>query len=186
MHLRRVLEQSWSISDDLKNEKPNSLFWVGRCIADIVRKGSEIVRLDRHSELLMGVTFPFPIEQDDLERASTMSRGIGFAVTSTKSLIKPSKLPRKIQTATDVLVSDIQTTVNTEWSINGTAQILRKTGLISAWDLKLDAAGVVPGFQPFEYMISGLYLGELARLILAYYLISHLTIPEDSFKSLEA
>ncbi|KAI0160392.1 hypothetical protein GGR57DRAFT_418438 [Xylariaceae sp. FL1272] len=246
-NLRRVLEQSWSISEDLKNEKPDSLFsWVGRCIAEVVRKGSKTFGLDQHSELLMGVTFSFPIEQDDLARASIMSMGKGFAITSNvdlnthlingyelwrtpdlppirinailndavatlvsfiyqfqeddshraamglicgtgtnatiplrKSLIKPSKLPRKIQLGTDVPVSDLKITCNTEWSINGTAEILRKSGLISEWDTKLDASGEVPGFQPFEYMTSGRYLGELARLIFVDYL-SQLGTPEES------
>ena len=54
--------------------------------------------------------------------------------------------------------------VNTEWTIKGAAGPLRKHGLISKWDIELDKQCEVPGFQPFEYMAGGRYLGELVRL----------------------
>jgi hexokinase len=33
------------------------------------------------------------------------------------------------------------------------------------WDLTLDASSDAPGFQPFEYMTAGRYLGEIVRLV---------------------
>lgn len=68
--------------------------------------------------------------------------------------------------------------VNTEWSINGAAGPLWEQSLINRWDKTLDDAGLAPGFQPFEYMTAGRYLGELGRLIIFDYLTSQLLIPE--------
>lgn len=56
--------------------------------------------------------------------------------------------------------------VNTEWSIRGTAPPLRDLNYVTKWDDALDKASEAPGFQPFEYMTAGRYLGELVRLIL--------------------
>jgi hexokinase len=69
--------------------------------------------------------------------------------------------------------------VNTEWSINGTAGSLLELNLITHWDKSLDDAGIAPGFQPFEYMTAGRYLGELGRLIILDYLTTQLSIPEE-------
>lgn len=69
--------------------------------------------------------------------------------------------------------------VNTEWSINGTAEPLRELNFITRWDKALDDAGIAPGFQPFEYMTAGGYLGELGRLIILDYLTTQLSIPEE-------
>lgn len=66
--------------------------------------------------------------------------------------------------------SDAQVVVNTEWTIKGAAPPLHRAGLITRWDRKLDESCEAPGFQPFEYMTAGRYLGELARLILLDYL----------------
>lgn len=57
------------------------------------------------------------------------------------------------------------TIVNTEWTIKGAAAPLKSLGIMTKWDVELDAACEAPGFQPFEYMTSGRYLGELVRLI---------------------
>jgi hexokinase len=51
--------------------------------------------------------------------------------------------------------------VNVELSMFG-RDILPMTG----WDARLNAAQPVPDFQPFEYLCSGRYLGEIVRLIL--------------------
>lgn len=60
---------------------------------------------------------------------------------------------------------DDSTIVNTEWSIKGAAPPLHDLKIVTPWDLDLDANCEAPGFQPFEYMTSGRYLGELVRLI---------------------
>lgn len=63
-----------------------------------------------------------------------------------------------------------QTIVNTEWTISGAAPPLKELNIITKWDEELDRACARPGFQPFEYMIGGRYIGELIRLILLDYL----------------
>ncbi|CAG8785371.1 11363_t:CDS:2, partial [Dentiscutata erythropus] len=54
--------------------------------------------------------------------------------------------------------------VNTEWSIMGNDFLPR-----TKYDKILDLQSHKPGFQPFEKMVSGLYLGELVRLAMVDY-----------------
>ena len=63
-----------------------------------------------------------------------------------------------------------ETIVNTEWTISGAAPPLRELKITTKWDDQLDRACARPGFQPFEYMTGGRYIGELIRLILFDYL----------------
>ncbi|KAL3467903.1 hypothetical protein BJX64DRAFT_299128 [Aspergillus heterothallicus] len=62
--------------------------------------------------------------------------------------------------------------VNTEWTISGVLPPLKELDIVTKWDDQLDAASARPGFQPFEYMTGGRYIGELIRLILTDYLIN--------------
>jgi hexokinase len=55
--------------------------------------------------------------------------------------------------------------INTEWTISGTDKPLIDMNIKTQWDLTLDANSDAPGFQPFEYMTAGRYLGEIARLV---------------------
>ncbi len=59
--------------------------------------------------------------------------------------------------------SEGEVVINTEWGNYGEPSILP----ISPWDIKLDRGTVNPKKQIFEKMISGMYLGELARLIIS-------------------
>ncbi|KAI9837371.1 MAG: hypothetical protein M1838_004845 [Thelocarpon superellum] len=69
----------------------------------------------------------------------------------------------RLPTATDP--ETVEVVVNTEWTINGSAGPLRELDFVSKWDQILDQASEAPGFQPFEYMTGGRYLGEIVRLI---------------------
>jgi hexokinase len=60
-------------------------------------------------------------------------------------------------------LKDVEVVVNTEWTIKGAAGPLK--AITTKWDKILDDNCDLPGFQPFEYMTSGRYLGELVRLI---------------------
>ncbi|KAI9728221.1 MAG: hypothetical protein M1828_004682 [Chrysothrix sp. TS-e1954] len=78
---------------------------------------------------------------------------------------------------------DAMTIVNTEWGINGSIGPLREMDLVTSWDSDLNQGCEAPDFQPFEYMTSGRYMGELVRLVLLDYLtnherISHATLPQ--------
>lgn len=63
-----------------------------------------------------------------------------------------------------------ETVVNTEWTISGAAPPLKELNITTKWDVELDRACARPGFQPFEYMTGGRYIGELIRLVLFDYL----------------
>ena len=63
-----------------------------------------------------------------------------------------------------------QTVVNTEWTIAGAGGPLKEFNITTSWDTELDNACARPGFQPFEYMTGGRYIGELIRIILFDYL----------------
>lgn len=54
--------------------------------------------------------------------------------------------------------------INTEWTIRGTDQPLIDLEIKTPWDRILDENSEAPGFQPFEYMTAGRYLGEIVRL----------------------
>ncbi|CAI7656637.1 unnamed protein product [Penicillium discolor] len=79
--------------------------------------------------------------------------------------------------------SAVETIVNTEWTISGAAPPLKELNVTTKWDIQLDQACARPGFQPFEYMTGGRYIGELIRLILFDYLT---TVAELSKRSLPA
>ncbi|KAJ5770431.1 uncharacterized protein N7511_002482 [Penicillium nucicola] len=68
--------------------------------------------------------------------------------------------------------SAVETIVNTEWTISGAAPPLSELNVTTKWDIELDRACARPGFQPFEYMTGGRYIGELIRIILFDYLTS--------------
>lgn len=63
-----------------------------------------------------------------------------------------------------------ETVVNTEITISGACEPLKP--ITTKWDRQLDAACARPGFQPFEYMTGGRYIGELVRTIFYDYMTS--------------
>lgn len=106
--------------------------------------------------------------------------GCNATIPLKLSTLHQKKCPDLISVQQDQDMEDVGIAVNTEWSINGSAPPLRTLGLISRWDEKLDKAGEYPGFQPLEYMTSGRYLGELARLIFVDFLTTvHGVSPDD-------
>uniref|UniRef100_A0A671L3R3 Phosphotransferase n=1 Tax=Sinocyclocheilus anshuiensis TaxID=1608454 RepID=A0A671L3R3_9TELE len=54
--------------------------------------------------------------------------------------------------------------INTEWGAFGDDGVL--DDFITSFDREIDAASINPGKQLFEKMVSGMYMGELVRLIL--------------------
>lgn len=106
--------------------------------------------------------------------------GCNATVPLKLSSLHESKRPESVSVLPGQEDDDVRIAVNTEWSINGSAQPLRDFGLISVWDRELDEAGESPGFQPLEYMTAGRYLGELARLIMVDYMTSSLRHARNS------
>lgn len=63
------------------------------------------------------------------------------------------------------------TVVNTEWGAFGDNGIL--DFVRTKWDMDIDVNSVNPGKQKFEKMISGLYIGELCRRVMADMTLNH-------------
>ncbi|KAI0878905.1 major facilitator superfamily domain-containing protein [Hypoxylon argillaceum] len=129
------------------------------------------------------VSFIYQFQEDHSHKAAMgliCGTGTNATIPLRQSTLSSRKLPGKITVGAEDAAEDVKVAVNTEWSINGSAQPLRKLGLISKWDSQLDAEGEVPGFQPFEYMTSGRYLGELGRLMFLDFLKSHFGLSDEN------
>ncbi|KAI1310367.1 hexokinase-7 [Xylaria venustula] len=129
------------------------------------------------------VSFIYQFQEDRTHKAAMgliCGTGTNATIPLRQSTLNHEKLPKKITIKAEDEVEDVRVAVNTEWSINGSARPLRKLGLISKWDIQLDAEGEAPGFQPLEYMTSGRYLGELGRLMFLDYIKSHLGLLEEN------
>lgn len=109
-----------------------------------------------------------------------LGTGSNATVPLKLSLLHHSKWPKNINVLDGESVSDVKISVNTEWSISGTAPPMRKLGLITAWDDQLSAQNEKPGFQPLEYMSAGRYLGELGRIMLVDYMVNTLHIGRET------
>lgn len=79
--LRRLLERSWPIGEQLKDSNPDNLFgFIGDRISVVVRQACKDWGLKPKDELPMGVTFSFPMQQQSLQEATLMPMGKGFAL----------------------------------------------------------------------------------------------------------
>ncbi|KAK0673006.1 putative hexokinase [Cercophora samala] len=88
--------------------------------------------------------------------ALILGTGVNIAAYLPLTTISPPKHPHSLKTeATHVIV-------NTELGMFG------RTSLpLTKWDKQLKASHPNPDFQPLEHLVSGFYLGEVCRLILA-------------------
>jgi hexokinase len=85
--LRRLLERSWPIGEQLKDSNADNLFdFIGDRIAVVVKQACTEWGLRRDEELPMGVTFSFPMEQQSLQEATLMPMGKGFRLDSKADL----------------------------------------------------------------------------------------------------
>jgi hexokinase len=102
-------------------------------------------------------------------KASPNSRvAMGLIVGTGTNATVPMKLDRLHPAKRSALANPdaVETVViNTEWTIRGTDKPLIDLNIKTPWDMTLDANSDAPGFQPFEYMTSGRYLGEIVRLV---------------------
>ncbi|KAK7403132.1 hypothetical protein QQX98_011122 [Neonectria punicea] len=129
------------------------------------------------------VSFVFTYDESNTRRG-TMGLILGTGCNATIPLrlgqLHPSKRPRHVVVGPGENLDDVKITINTEWSINGSAPPLRELGLVSRWDEVLDSQNEAPGFQPLEYMTAGRYLGELGRIMLVDYMTRSLGIAADT------
>lgn len=60
--VKRHLEKTWPIGEQLKNDKAEDLFqWIGKCISEVVEDGIKKWGPEQREELPLGVTFSFPM-----------------------------------------------------------------------------------------------------------------------------
>ncbi|KAI5295115.1 hypothetical protein KEM52_002332 [Ascosphaera acerosa] len=102
--------------------------------------------------------------------------GMGIIVGTGSNATLPMRLedlaPNKTRAIRERNPQASKIIVNTEWTMGGSAAPLTELNLITRWDSMLDRECPRPGFQPFEYMTGGRYIGELIRIILYDYLTS--------------
>ncbi|KAF2631208.1 hexokinase family protein-like protein [Macroventuria anomochaeta] len=241
--IKRSHDKSWPIGEHLKMDQPEDLFkWIGDCMAEVIREAIGNASIPTDREILLGVTFSFPMAQSKLSEATVLPMGKGFAVTTDLDLgemllagyarhcsttatesaadtsrartsdplpsirvtaitndtvatfvsltyavkaapnsrvamglivgtgtnatvpLRPSYLHPEKQSQVQGLAATDTVVINTEWTIRGTDKPLDDLGIKTKWDRILDKNSDAPGFQPFEYMTSGRYLGEIVRL----------------------
>lgn len=128
------------------------------------------------------VSFIYKFDETVLRRASMgliLGTGCNATIPLKMSHLHPNKRPPTVSVLPGESVENVKVTVNTEWSINGTAPPLREMRLVSRWDEVLDSQNETPGFQLLEYMTAGRYLGELGRIMLVDYMVSVLGMEKD-------
>lgn len=60
--IKRHYDKSWPIGDHLKTDRPADLFrWIGDCMAEVAREAVEDSPALQDDEILLGVTFSFPM-----------------------------------------------------------------------------------------------------------------------------
>ncbi|KAG0652540.1 Hexokinase I, partial [Hyphodiscus hymeniophilus] len=132
------------------------------------------------------VSFAYQLRKNPRRKAAMgliVGTGCNATIPLALSKLHPSKRPKSVKVLDDREAGDLKITINTEWTIKGAAGPLHDLGFITEWDSILDTEGEAPGFQPFEYMTAGRYLGELGRLIIVDYFTTHLHIPKSSLPS---
>ncbi|KAG4429905.1 hypothetical protein IFR05_014611 [Cadophora sp. M221] len=137
------------------------------------------------------VSFAYQFRSNARRKAAMgliVGTGCNATIPLALSKLHPNKRPAKVKVLDSdgkaEVDQDLKIAVNTEWTIRGAAGPLHDLGFITRWDEKLDAEGEAPGFQPFEYMTAGRYLGELGRIIILDCLTNNLSIPEYSLPPL--
>ncbi|KAH7145796.1 hypothetical protein B0J13DRAFT_501720 [Dactylonectria estremocensis] len=129
------------------------------------------------------VSFVFTYDESTTKRGTMgliLGTGCNATIPLRLSQLHPSKRPQQVPGGVGEDIDDVRITVNTEWSINGTAPPLRELGLMSRWDEVLDSQNESPGFQPLEYMTAGRYLGELGRIMLVDYMTNNVGMATET------
>uniref|UniRef100_A0A8C4E035 Hexokinase-2 n=1 Tax=Dicentrarchus labrax TaxID=13489 RepID=A0A8C4E035_DICLA len=169
--------QIYAIPEHLMRGSGSELFdHIADCLANFLEKLGI-----KDKKLPLGFTFSFPCQQTKLDESVLVSWTKGFKASGVEgkdvvSLLKKSIKKRGVRTGTnacymeqmrnlEVLDGDEgRMCVNTEWGAFGDDGVLED--LRTDFDREIDAGSLNPGKQLFEKMISGMYMGELVRLIL--------------------
>lgn len=94
---------------------------------------------------------------------------MGLIVGAGCNTTVPMKLADLHESKTKIILEkhpDAQETlISTEWTLSTAAASFDELGIRTKWDLQLDRNCKRPGFQPMEYMVGGVYTGELVRIV---------------------
>ncbi|KAK3814476.1 MAG: hypothetical protein J3Q66DRAFT_346565 [Benniella sp.] len=204
-----VTMEKHEITEKLKTGSGEAMFdWIADCTAALLKT----VALDMgDSELQMGVTFSFAIQQTAINRGKVLAMGKGFNLSDVigkdlKDLLEDGFVRKNLNVKVSAIINDTVGTLvshayvspstkigvilatgtnaayiertsevtkyngpvcdemilNTEWDAMGKSSYLPQT----KYDKVIDELSLVPKFQEFEKMVSGLYMGELVRLAL--------------------
>ncbi|KAE9416573.1 hypothetical protein Angca_007478, partial [Angiostrongylus cantonensis] len=160
-------------------------------IADCMAKFMTEEGLNDVAKLPLGFTFSFPCEQNGLTSAKLINWTKGFTASNVEGadvvrLLREACQRRKIGviigTGTNACymekldrieklgeeiegdnISD-EMIINTEWGAFGDDGVI--DWIITPFDRLVDSLSINPGKQLFEKMSSGMYMGELVRIVL--------------------
>uniref|UniRef100_A0A8B9GDA5 Hexokinase-2 n=1 Tax=Amazona collaria TaxID=241587 RepID=A0A8B9GDA5_9PSIT len=170
--------QIYAIPEELMRGSGVQLFdHIAECLANFLDKLNI-----KDKKLPLGFTFSFPCHQTKLDESILVTWTKGFKCSSVEgkdvvSMLRKSIKKRGVRgTGTnacymeemrhiDLVEGDEgRMCINMEWGAFGDDGVLKD--IRTEFDHEIDMGSLNPGKQLFEKMISGMYMGELVRLIL--------------------
>uniref|UniRef100_A0A8C0IHI4 Hexokinase-2 n=1 Tax=Bubo bubo TaxID=30461 RepID=A0A8C0IHI4_BUBBB len=173
--------QIYAIPEELMRGSGVQLFdHIAECLANFMEK----LKI-KDKKLPLGFTFSFPCHQTKLDESILVTWTKGFKCSSVEgkdvvSMLRKSIKKRGVRawagTGTnacymeemrhiDLVEGDEgRMCINMEWGAFGDDGVLND--IRTEFDQEIDMGSLNPGKQLFEKMISGMYMGELVRLIL--------------------
>uniref|UniRef100_A0A8D1DUZ3 Hexokinase-2 n=1 Tax=Sus scrofa TaxID=9823 RepID=A0A8D1DUZ3_PIG len=148
--------QIYAIPEDIMRGSGTQLFdHIAECLANFMDK----LQI-KDKKLPLGFTFSFPCIQTKLDESFLVSWTKGFKSSGVDNACYMEEM-RHI----DMVEGDEgRMCINMEWGAFGDDGAL--DDIRTEFDQEIDMGSLNPGKQLFEKMISGLYMGELVRLIL--------------------
>ena len=96
-----------------------------------------------------------------LDHDTRLANILGTGMNAAVYLPVTALSPLKFRSMSPTLGSSSYVVTNTELSMFG-----KNVFPTTRWDKMLNAAHILPDYQPFEYLVAGKYIGEIVRLIL--------------------
>uniref|UniRef100_A0A671VXS8 Hexokinase-2 n=1 Tax=Sparus aurata TaxID=8175 RepID=A0A671VXS8_SPAAU len=169
--------QVYETPDDIIHGSGSRLFdHVADCLGDFMEK-----QKIKDKKLPVGFTFSFPCAQSKLDEAVLVTwtkkfKASGVEGMDVVKLLNKAIKKRGVRTGTnacymeelrhiDLVEGDEgRMCINTEWGAFGDNGLIED--IRTEFDREIDRGSINPGKQLFEKMASGMYMGELVRLIL--------------------
>uniref|UniRef100_A0A803T010 hexokinase n=1 Tax=Anolis carolinensis TaxID=28377 RepID=A0A803T010_ANOCA len=158
----------YNTPEDIMHGSGTRLFdHVAECLGDFMEK-QEI----KDKKLPVGFTFSFPCRQSKLDEGILITwtkrfKASGVEGADVVKLLNKAIKKRGVREMRhiDLVEGDEgRMCINTEWGAFGDDGLLED--IRTEFDREIDRGSLNPGKQLFEKMVSGMYMGELVRLIL--------------------